>query len=87
MKRKRMTREGWGFQHFPYYQMRIEREDFRGLACIIRMTSGHTCYWHMPKAGKVAVCGEGMTWLTLVPDGANHILAAKINPRGRGNVW
>lgn len=87
MKRKRMTREGWGFQHFPYYQMRIEREDFRGLACIIRMTSGHTCYWHMPKAGKVAVCGEGMTWLTLVPDGANHILTAKINPRGRVNVW
>lgn len=87
MKRKRMTREGWGFQHFPYYQMRIEREDFRGLACIIRLTGGHTCYWHMPKAGKVAVCGEGMTWLTLVPDGANHILTAKINPRGRVNVW
>ena len=28
MKRKRLTREGWGFQHFPYYQMRIENADF-----------------------------------------------------------
>lgn len=87
MKRKRLTREGWGFQHFPYYQMRIDREDFRGLVSIIRMTSGHMCYWHMPRAGKVAVCGEGMTWLQLIPDGAHHVLTAKINARGRVNVW
>lgn len=87
MKRKRLDREGWGFQHFPYYQMRIDRDDFHGLVCLIRLTGGHTCYWHMPKAGKVAVCGEGMTWLHLIPDGAHHVLTAKINPRGRVNVW
>ena len=87
MKRKRLTREGWGFQHFPYYQMRIDKGAFHGLVCLIRLTSGHTCYWHMPKAGKVAVCGEGMTWLQLIPDGSHHVLTAKINPRGRVNVW
>lgn len=87
MKRKRLTREGWGFQHFPYYQMRIDNDDFHGLVCLIRLTSGRNCYWHMPRAGKVPVCGEGMTWLQLIPDGAHHVLTAKINSRGRVNVW
>lgn len=87
MKRKRLTREGWGFQRFPYYQMRIDNDDFHGLVGLIRLTSGHNCFWHMPRAGKVAVCGEGMTWLQLIPDGAHHVLTAKINPRGRVNVW
>ncbi len=87
MKRKRLTREGWGFQHFPYYQMRIDMEGFHGLACMIRMTSGHRCFWHMPRAGKVAVCGAGMTWLQLIPDGRHHVLTAKMNSWGRVNVW
>lgn len=87
MKRKRLTREGWGFQHFPYYQMRIDRPDFHGTACVLRLTSGQDCFWHMPKAGKVAVCGEGMTWLQLIPDGARHVLTAKFNRRGRVSVW
>ena len=87
MKRKRLTREGWGFQRFPYYQMRIDNDDFHGLVGLIRLTSGHNCYWHMPRAGKVAVCGEGMTWLQLIPDGAHHVLTAKISPRDRINVW
>lgn len=87
MKRKRLTREGWGFQHFPYYQMRIDREDFHGLVCLIRLTDGHDCFWHMPRAGKVAVAGAGMTWLTLIPDGAHHILTAKFSPKDQVNVW
>ena len=87
MKRKRLTREGWGFQHFPYYQMRIDREDFHGLVCLIRLTDGHHCYWHMPRAGKIAVCGAGMTWLQLIPDGTHHVLTAKISPKDKVNVW
>lgn len=87
MKRKRLTREGWGFQHFPYYQMRIDRPEFSGLLGLIRLTDGKDCHWYMPRAGRVAVCGAGMTWLQLIPDGANHILTAKINPRGEVNVW
>lgn len=87
MKRKRLTREGWGFQHFPYYQMRIDREDFHGLVCLIRLTSGERCFWHMPRAGKVAVAGAGMTWLQLIPDGAHHVLTAKFSPLDRVNVW
>ena len=87
MKRKRLDRDGWGFQLFPYYQMRVESEHFRGLVCLIRLTSGATCHWHMPRAGKVAVCGAGMTWLQLIPDGAHHVLTAKISRRDRVNVW
>lgn len=87
MKRKRLDRDGWGFQNFPYYQMRIDNDDFHGLVCLIRLTSGKNCYWHMPKAGKIAVCGAGMTWLQMIPDGAHYVLTAKISPMGRINVW
>lgn len=87
MKRKRLDRDGWGFQHFPYEQMRLDTEGFHGMVCLIRLTSGKTCCWHMPRAGRVAVCGEGMTWLQLIPDGAHHVLTAMMNRRGRVNVW
>ncbi len=28
MKHKRLNRDGWGFQYYPYYQMRIDCESF-----------------------------------------------------------
>ena len=87
MKRKRLDRDGWGFQGFPYRQMRIDRADFHGMACVIRLVSGEKYCWHMPRMGKVAVCGAGMTWLQLIPDGTHHVLTAKFSPRGRVNVW
>ncbi len=40
MKHKRLNRDGWGFQYYPYYQMRIDDESFHGLACLIRLTDG-----------------------------------------------
>ena len=82
-----MNRDGWGFQGFPYYQMRLEMPEFRGMVCLIELRSGERCYWHMPRAGKVAVCGAGMKWLQLIPDGANHVLTAKMTATGRVNVW
>ncbi|MBQ8546902.1 MAG: hypothetical protein IJ427_00235, partial [Lachnospiraceae bacterium] len=69
MKRKRLDRDAWGFQYFPYYQMRVETEHFKGMVALICMTSGETRYWECPKAGKVQVCGEGMRWLQMIPDG------------------
>ena len=60
MKRKRLTREGWGFQGFPYYQMRVDLPEFRGLASVIRILSGDECTWSMPRAGRVPVAGAGM---------------------------
>ena len=32
MKHKRLNRDGWGFQYYPYYQIRIDDELFHGLA-------------------------------------------------------
>lgn len=57
MKRKRLDRDGWGFQGFPYAQMRLEHGDFRGRVCLIRLVSGEACCWELPRAGRVAVCG------------------------------
>ena len=63
MKHKRLNRDGWGFQYYPYYQMRIDHESFHGLACLIRLTDGEKNYWATPKAGRIQVTGGGMTWL------------------------
>lgn len=82
MKRKRLNRDGWGFQYYPYYQMRMENEDFRGLVCLIRLTDGAENHWEMPKAGKVRVTGAGMTWLELVPDGGRRVITVKYFPEG-----
>jgi hypothetical protein len=57
-----------GFQNYPYYQMRIDCDEFHGMSCLIRLADSEYNYWGMPKAGKLAVCEEGMTWLSLIPD-------------------
>ncbi len=33
MKCKRLNRDQWGFQYYPYYQMRIDDELFHGIVC------------------------------------------------------
>lgn len=66
MTKKRLDRDAkWGFQGFPYYQMRVETDFFRGLVSLIDLIAGEYFYWDMPKAGKVPVCGKGMVWLFL----------------------
>lgn len=87
MKRKRLTREGWGFQGFPYAQIRVDAADFHGTVCLMYLLSGENCCWKLPKAGRVAVCGQGMSWMTLIPDGARSILTAKYRPDGRIALW
>ena len=82
MKHKRLNRDQWGFQYYPYYQMRIDHELFRGLACLIRFTDGEKNYWQMPKAGEVQVTGRGMTWLELIPDGARRVITVFYFPDG-----
>lgn len=77
MKKKRLNRDGWGFQYFPYYQMRIDSERFHGLVCLLRIVEGEFNYWEMPKAGRVAVCGEGMTWLQMIPDEGKRVITVK----------
>ena len=82
MKRKRLNRDGWGFQYYPYYQMRIDHELFHGMACLIRFTDGEKNYWETPNAGRVQVTGEGMTWLELIPDGTHRVVTAMYFPDG-----
>lgn len=82
MKTKRLNRDGWGFDLFPYYQLRADTGDFHGTVCLIRILSGESQYWDTPLAGKVRVCGGGMTWMTLVPDDREHIITAMYFPDG-----
>ncbi len=83
MKRKRLDRDLWGFSHFPYYQMRIDCDEFHGIACIIKLISGETCFWDMKIAGRTPVCSGGMTWLQLIPDGKNRFVTAMLLPESR----
>lgn len=82
MKHKRLNRDGWGVQYYPYYQMRIDDELFHGTACLIRLTDGEKNYWETPKAGRIQVTGEGMTWLELVPDDTDRLITIMYFPDG-----
>jgi predicted RNA-binding protein associated with RNAse of E/G family len=82
MKHKRLNRDAWGFQYYPYYQMRIDHELFHGLACLIRFTDGEKNYWQMPAAGKVQVTGGGMAWLELIPDDTRRVITVFYFPDG-----
>ena len=72
MNEKRLTRElKWDFQHYPYYQMRVDCEKFNGWAALNELTNGDYLNWdYFEKAGK------GMCWLTLIPDEKKHSVTA-----------
>ena len=83
MKHKRLNRDGWGFQYYPYYQMRIDDEIFHGMVCVIRLTDGEENYWETPKAGRIQVTGGGMTWMQLIPDDHKHVMTVMFFPDGK----
>ncbi len=83
MKKKRLNRDGWGFQYFPYYQMRIDDDKFHGLVCLVRIVEGEFNYWEMPNAGRIAVCGQGMTWLQMIPDDRKRVITVKYFKDGK----
>lgn len=89
MTKKRLTRDlKWGFQYFPYYQMRIECDGFHGWAALNELTDGEYIYWDFfEKAGKVPVAGKGMCWLTLIPDGRKHSVTAMFTENGDVSAW
>lgn len=87
MKRKRFDRDIWNFGDSPYYQMRIDSDEFHGLVCLLKLMNGNIKiddgnyqYWNRPKAGRVAICGKGMTWMQLIPDGKKHALTVMYLP-------
>ena len=82
MNYKRLNRDQWGFQYYPYYQMRIDHELFHGTVCLIRLTDGEKNYWETPKAGRIQVTGEGMTWLELIPDDTCRVITVMYFPDG-----
>jgi len=92
MKHKRLDRDrktGWGFEGHPYYQMRVDIDEFHGLICLIKLLgeAGNYIYWDLPKVGKTPVCGGGMTWLQLIPDGKKRVITAKYLPDNSVTLW
>lgn len=84
MTKKRLDRDAkWFFQGFPYYQMRMDTDDFHGLVSVIELKGGDYFFWEMPKAGKTPVCGKGMLWLQLIPDGQYRAITAKFLPANK----
>ena len=84
MKHKRLNRDlGWGFQYYPYYQMRIDDEIFHGLVCLVKLTDGEENYWETPKAGRIQVTGGGMCWMQLVPDNTSRVVTVMYFPDGQ----
>lgn len=84
MKRKRLDRDlKWGFQYFPYYQMRLDCENYHGLVSLIMLTDGEYYYWDFPKADRTAVCGKGMVWLQLIPDNCKRLITAMYLPQNK----
>lgn len=84
MTKKRLDRDKkWFFQNFPYYQMRIDFEEFHGLVSVIELKDGDYFFWEMPKAGKTPVCGKGMLWLQLIPDNYHRAITAKFLPESK----
>jgi len=91
VKRKRLDRDAWWIHNkmkFPrYYQLRVDIEGFNGLACFLQSIDGPTHYWNLPIAGKVAIIGEGMSWLQLIPDGKKRVMTAKYLPDDSISIW
>ena len=81
MNKMRLTRDKkWYFQYFPYHQMHMDNELFKGWVSLNYLTDGETRYWEYEKSGKIPVCGKGMTWLTLIPDDRKRCIGAYITP-------
>ena len=80
MKRKRLNRDAWGFFAFPYYQMRLETADFKGLACVIELIDGEPVFWNFKTAGPTEVAGKGMVWLQLAPEGTRRLITVMFVP-------
>ena len=88
MKKKRLIRDKqWEFQFFPYHQFYMRNEIFTGWAAVNELTAGESRFWNFQKAGRVMVSGEGMTWLTLIPDGLHRSISAFFLPDGRVSAW
>lgn len=82
MKRKRLDRDAWGFGSCPFFRTRIDEEFYHGIVCLIRLRDVPDQYWETPKAGRVRVAGDGMTWLELIPDGEKRLITAMYLPDG-----
>lgn len=83
MKRKRLDRDLWGFQGFPYYQMELNLPRFRGQAGLVKLLDGDVNYWTLRKAGRRPVCGKGMLWLQLIPEGQKRVITVMLRPHRR----
>ncbi len=88
MNKKRLIRDKkWYFQFFPYHQLYMDNELFKGWVAINYLTDGETRYWKYEKSGSVPVCGKDMVWLTIIPDNASRSISAFFSPERNVTAW
>jgi len=62
--------------------MRVDIDDFHGMVCFIQLIGdpehnpGNYICWDLPESGKTPVCGAGIIWLQLIPDGQKRVVTA-----------
>lgn len=53
MTKKRLTREAkWGLQYYPYHQLWMDNDIYKGWVAVNYLTDGKYYYWDFPKAEK-----------------------------------
>ncbi len=88
MNKMRLIRDKkWFFQTFPYHQLYMDNELFKGWVAVNYITDGEERFWEYEKSGLVPVCGKGMTWLTIIPDGKSRSISAYFKPNRRVSAW
>lgn len=79
-KKRLICDKKWFLQYFPYHQMYMDNELFKGWVAINYITDGERIFWDFEKAGSVPVCGKDMIWLRIIPDNASRAILAFFLP-------
>lgn len=88
MTLKRLTRElKWGLHTYPYFQMHIDTPLFKGWAAVNLLTDGDYFYMKFPQSGEKPVVGEGMKWLTLIPDDKKRSITTFLTKDNKISCW
>lgn len=88
MTKKRLIRDKkWFFQTFPYVQIHMDNDLFKGWVAINYLTDGEIRYWNFEKAGSVPVAGKDIIWLTIIPESASRSITAFFKPNRHVSAW
>lgn len=88
MTLKRLTRElKWGLHTYPYFQKYLDSRFFKGWVALNILTDGDYFYMKFPNSVEKPAVGEGMKWLTLIPEGQKRSITCYITKDDKISHW